>query len=181
MFIGFMLACSDNETGRHDSHQQETAARDTSRKSLPAETSATIGGAQLSIKYYSPGVRGRVIWGGLVAYDQVWVTGAHHATTLEVSKDFTIRDRFIPAGKYAIFTIPSKDEWTVIINTNWDQHLADEYSEADDVVRIKVKPLTTQQVTERLKYDIGSMGNNKARITISWEKIQVPFEIEVRP
>jgi hypothetical protein len=181
-FISFMFACSDNGSGKHDEHDAASAqVKDTSKKSLPAEVNRTIAGADISIKYHSPAVRGRTIWGGLVAYEQVWVTGAHSATTLEISKDFSIQNRFIPAGKYAIFTIPSKDEWTVIINQNWDQHLADEYSEADDVARIKVKPVTAAEITERLKYDIEPLGNNKAKITISWEKIKVPFEIELRP
>lgn len=184
ILVSFMFACSDNGSGRHDSrHQKTTSAsvKDTSRKSIPAEVNESIAGADITIKYHSPAVRGRTIWGGLVAWDQVWVTGAHSATTLEVTKDFSIQNRFIPAGKYAIFSIPSKEEWTVIINQNWDQHLADEYSEADDIIRLKAKPSTTEQVTERLNYDVEPIGSNKAKITISWEKIQVPFEIEVRP
>lgn len=178
IFICFLFACSDIEPGKQEASQNAATAPDTSRKSIPASTAATINGTDISIKYHSPAVRGRVIWGGLVAYDQVWVTGAHSATTLEVSKEFFVQNKMLPAGKYAIFTIPSRDEWTVIINKNWDQHLADEYSEADDAVRIKVKPSTLNQTAERLKYTIAQAGNNKAEISISWEKIRLSFVIE---
>ena len=181
---GFILACSNNGSGDHKNHGQESsntaASNDTSKKSIPSEARKLIGDTDIKINYHSPGVRGRVIWGGLVPYDAVWVTGAHSATTLEVGKDFQIGDKTIPAGKYALFTIPGKEEWTVIINKNWDQHLADEYAEKDDVVRIKVKPQTTEEVVERLKYEIDQTGERRANIIISWEKIRVPFHIEVR-
>lgn len=181
---GFILSCSDNGSGDHKNHGQDssnaTAANGASKKSIPSEAKKSIGNTNIKINYHSPGVRGRVIWGGLVPYDQVWVTGAHSATTLQVEKDFQIGDKTIPAGKYALFTIPGKEEWTVIINKNWDQHLADEYAEKDDVVRIKVKPQITEEVMERLKYEIDQTGERRANIIISWEKIRVPFNIEVR-
>ena len=181
---GFILSCSDNGSEEHKNHGQDTlnvvASGDASKKSIPSEVKKSIGNTEIKINYHSPGVRGRVIWGGLVPYDAVWVTGAHSATTIEVGKDFQIGDKMIPAGKYALFTIPGKEEWTVIINKNWDQHLADEYAEKDDVVRIKVKPQTTEEVIERLKYEIDQTGERRANIIISWEKIRVPFDIEVR-
>lgn len=181
----FVLACSNNDSDKqkgeheHDSLQTTTAIIDTSKKSIPSETSKWVGNTDIKINYHSPGVRGRTIWGGLVAYDAVWVTGAHKATTLEVGKDFQVGDKTIPAGKYAIFTIPGKEEWTVIINKNWNQHLTDDYSENDDVVRIKVKPKTTEELTERLKYEIDQRGERIADIIISWEKIRVSFGVEV--
>lgn len=180
----FILSCSDNGSEDHKNHGQDSsnviASRDASKKSIPSEEKKSIGDTDIKINYHSPGVRGRVIWGGLVPYDAVWVTGAHNATTMEVGKEFQIGDKIIPAGKYALFTIPGKEEWTVIINRNWDQHLADEYAEKDDIVRIKVKPQTTEEITERLRYEIDQTGEQSATIIISWEKIRVPFHIEVR-
>ena len=95
-----------------------------------------------------------MIWGELVPYDKIWVTGAHNATSLEVGKDFRVGDKTIPAGKYALFTIPGKEQWTVIINKNWNQHQADNYKQSEDMVRLNVKPETTGEVVERLKYEI---------------------------
>ena len=180
----FILSCSDNGSEDHKNHGQDSsnviASRDASKKSIPSEEKKSIGDTDIKINYHSPGVRSRVIWGGLVPYDAVWVTGAHNATTMEVGKEFQIGDKIIPAGKYALFTIPGKEEWTVIINRNWDQHLADEYAKKDDIVRIKVKPQTTEEITERLRYEIDQTGEQSATIIISWEKIRVPFHIEVR-
>jgi hypothetical protein len=182
----FLLACSSNDSPGHeggqanDSSQTTTAKKDTSKKSIPSETKKWIGNTDIKINYHSPGVRGRTIWGGLVAYDAVWVTGAHKATSLEVGKDFKVGDKTIPAGKYAIFTIPGKEEWTVIINKNWNQHLADDYSQTDDVVRVKVKPQMTEEVVERLNYEIDQRGERLADVIISWEKLRVSFPIEIR-
>ena len=178
----FLSACSNSGSGIHDGehkHDSSVAKKD-NKKSIPAETKKQIGGTEIRITYHSPAVRGRVIWGGLVPYDAVWVTGAHSATTLEAGKDFQVGDKVIPAGKYALFTIPGKDEWTIILNKNWKQHLADDYDASDDVVRIKAKPETTAQVTERLAYEINEIGERRASIIIRWEKIRVPFAIEVR-
>src|SRR5688500_453050 len=127
--------------------------KDTSKKSITSMAVGVIGSDSVKISYHSPGVRKRVIWGGLVPYDEVWVTGAHDATTIEIAKPFVINGKEIPAGKYAVFTIPGKKEWTVIINSKWKQHLASEYDEKEDIVRIKVKPLKHQH-TERLQYFI---------------------------
>lgn len=179
----FMIACADNSAGDHDHTNHDTITsqvKDTSKKSLPAEATASIGGSNLKISYHAPAVRGRTIWGGLVPYDEVWVTGAHSATTLEVNTGFRIGDKMIPAGKYALFTIPSKEAWTVIINKNWEQHLADEYSEADDVVRVKVKPVVLTETVERLRYQIVQAGTNTGTIDISWEKIKISFPVEIR-
>jgi len=180
--LSILVACTNNESGGHgNTHQDSTsAAKDNAPKSIPSETKKWIGNTNVTINYTAPAVRGRVIWGSLVPYGKVWVTGAHNATSLEVGKDFQVGDKSIPAGKYTIFTIPDKEEWTIIINKNWDQHLADEYSEVDDVVRLKVKPTATEEVIERLNYEIDQTGERTARIIISWEKLRVSFPIYIR-
>ena len=169
-----VLSCSNNKEVK-----EEKPTKDTNQKSIPSEVRKSIGGADIKIAYHSPAVRGRVIWGGLVPFDAVWVTGAHKATSLEIGKTFQIGDQTILAGKYALFTIPGKEEWTIILNKNWNQHLADDYSEAEDVARLKVKPVQTTEMKERLTYEISETGAKSANITIRWEKLQVPFEIKL--
>ncbi len=152
---------------------------DTLKTSARREASGTIGGADIYVNYGSPGVRGRIIWNGLVGYDQVWVTGAHTATRVSFSKDFVVGETTIPAGTYAFFSIPSANEWTLILNRNYDQHLVDQYSEAEDVVRIKVKP-EEHPMTPRLTYSIEPIAENQGAIVVCWEKIKVamPFTIK---
>lgn len=154
-------------------------AQDTVKGSIKAKAMGTVGDA-ISINYYSPAVRGRIIWGGLVPYDQVWVTGAHRATNIEFDGDMTIGDTSIPAGRYAIFTIPGKTEWTFILNKNWDQHLADDYDSNQDLVRIKITPISSQQPQERLQYTINTLQDRKGTIKLMWEKvsIEVPFSAQ---
>lgn len=148
--------------------------KDTSKKSIKSMAVAVIKGDSLKISYHSPAVRKRIIWGGLVPFDEVWVTGAHDATTIELKKSFIIGGKEIPAGKYAFFTIPGKKEWIVIINKNWEQHLATEYNEKEDVVRIKVKPIRTAH-TERLQYFIETDKGKNTKIAVAWEKVRIEF------
>lgn len=151
---------------------------DTLKGSLKSEARGNIGLANVKISYYSPAVRGRVVWGGLVPYDQVWVTGAHSATSLETDQKLVIGDKVISAGKYALFTIPGKENWTIIINKNSQQHLADNYSEKDDLVRVLVKPEVQQVNQERLRYEIFSNAKNTGQIVISWEKLKLTLLVK---
>src|SRR5688500_12185894 len=83
-----------------------------------ARAEQRVGLTDFSIEWSSPGVKGRKIWGALVPYDQMWRTGANMATKLTASKEFTLAGKKIPAGSYAVYTIPGKQTWTLILNTN---------------------------------------------------------------
>ncbi len=157
-------------------HKTDTPV-DTIKKSIPKEVHSQIAGTHMMLHYYAPAVRGRVIWGGLVPMGEVWVTGAHAATSWEFNNDIVVDGKIIPAGKYAIFTIPGKDRWTFIVNKNWEQHLTDEYDPKDDVARINVKPQKAKH-QERLLYEIVAKGTN-GELQISWEKVKVvvPFKV----
>lgn len=155
------------------------AVKDSTKKSISARTVGVIGGDTITVEYHSPAVRGRNIWGGLVPYDEVWVTGAHSATAIDFPKEFMVGATSLPAGRYAFFTIPGKEEWTIILNKNWEQHLTDDYDAKDDLVRIRVKPQKTEH-TERLEYFIIPARVNGGAIVVAWEKIKVelPFTLK---
>lgn len=178
-------ACNNKQNDGEHQHESNPASAtatpvDTVKKSIPKEEHAQIGDAHIMITYHAPSVRGRTIWGGLVPYDEVWVTGAHSATSIEISKDFTVGSKSIPAGKYALFTIPGNDKWTIILNKNWDQHLTDEYNEDQDVVRLEVDPQTTENIQERLRYAVRKIDDDNGFVDFRWEKIQVsmPFQLK---
>jgi hypothetical protein len=178
----FVACQSQKENVSHEHGSEQASAEvpvDTIKKSVPKEEHKQIGGTHFMLKYHAPAVRGRTIWGGLVPYGEVWVTGAHSATTLEIDKGITINGTTVAAGKYAFFTIPGKDKWTLIINKNWDQHLADEYDAKDDVIRVDVSPEVLQQTQERLKYSITDAANSNAAISMSWEKVKVTLPIQL--
>lgn len=156
------------------------AVKDTLKRSIKSAAIGIIGNAKVVINYHSPGVRKRVIWGGLVSFGEVWVTGAHTATSVQINRPFSIGGKTIPAGKYALFTIPGENEWVIIINKNWQQHLADDYDPKDDLVRVIVKPVVQDTVTERLQYFINKGTGNKGTISVVWEKVKVEFPITIK-
>lgn len=174
----FLLSFNELTFAQHD-HKTAPTQSDTLKRSIPKEVHAQLGQAHHMIYYYAPAVRGRAIWGGLVPYGEVWVTGAHRATTWEFDKPMQLNGITIPAGKYAFFTIPGKKEWILILNSKWDQHLADEYNQQEDVIRIKVKPQLVKKNQERLAYYLTLGKSNKANLVMRWEKmaITLPFII----
>ncbi len=175
-------SCGTSEKGstHHDNHGHSNAIDDGKKKPKSPKQMAmsNIGENHVHIEYSSPGKRGRQIFGGLVAYGEVWVTGAHKATSIQFSKDVEIGDTAIKAGKYALFTIPGEAEWTIIINKNWDQHLADDYSEAEDIVRLKVNPEKLNETVESLTYEVQAIDDNTGIIAISWDDVKVSFKIK---
>lgn len=167
-----------NSQGNYcDSVNNGLITADTLKGSPHRTAMATINGTHVHIEYNSPGVKGRTIWGGLVGFDRVWASGAHKATSVQFSKDVRINEKKIPAGTYAFFTIPGKDKWIVILNTRFDQHLADDYNEKEDVARLEVKPATIE-MTQRLTYSVEKRNETTGVITMRWEKleVQLPFE-----
>lgn len=192
----FVLAACSNETNEKKTATENTAIKpareeaivirptmadqiDTVKKSLKAVATGSLGETNLKIEYHSPAVRGRVIWGGLVPFDQVWVTGAHRATSIETDNEIAIGGKKLPAGKYALFSIPGKEEWIIIINKKWDQHLTDEYDQKDDLIRLVVKPEIMNTVQERLMYQIKSDNYFNGYIEISWEKIKMVVPVQI--
>lgn len=151
---------------------------DTMKGSPHRVAMATVGGTHVHIEYSSPGVKGRTIWGGLVAWDQVWVAGAHQATSVRFYKDVSINNTHIPAGTYALFAIPGREEWTLILNSRYDQHLADEYNAAEDLIRVKLKP-EAHNMMERLTYRVEPVSGDSGTIDLLWEKLKLslPFKI----
>ncbi len=164
--------------GYADSVNNGLIKKDTLKKSVPRVAMATIGSTHVHINYFSPGVRDRIIWGGLVAYNTVWVTGAHAATHIQFYKPVIINNQKIEAGTYAIFTIPNKQEWIFILNKNYQQHLTDDYSTKDDILRLKIKP-QPHKLTQRLSYKVIKKTEKAGAIEMYWEKIKiiVPFSV----
>ncbi|WP_292889137.1 DUF2911 domain-containing protein [Nonlabens sp.] len=189
IFLGLVLMSACKETSQevdvapdNQVTQQETPqAEPVKKKPLSPHTSAMamIGDAHIHFDYSSPGVRDRIVFGGLLPYNVVWQAGAHQATWMETNKDLSIAGKKLKAGKYGFFVIPNEKEWTVIFNSNWDQHGKDEYDKKDDVVRLKITPQTNEDIQEHLEYKVIKTSDSSGRITLSWEKILIEFPFEV--
>jgi hypothetical protein len=181
-FALLALSCSpkaesDSVASEDHSQHQSAEASPAPSKSPKTEAMAMIGGNHIHIDYSSPSVRGRQIFGGLVGFGEVWSTGAHKATSIKFDKNVLIGGKEITAGKYGFFTIPGENEWTIIINKVWDMHLADDYNQSEDLIRISVTPEVLSETVESLTYTVSEKSANTAEISMSWDKTKVSFEV----
>src|SRR5215213_7903421 len=174
------------------------------RPSQKASVTQTIGVTDVTITYSRPGVKGRKIWGDplpeqaatkgeatldnqnerpkgapIVPYGHVWRTGANEATMFVITDDILINGQKLPAGSYSLHTVPTKDEWTIVFNGTANQWGSFTYDEKKDTLRVKAKPQAAAENQEWLLYSISDVTPNSARVVIRWEKIVVPFTVEV--
>jgi hypoxanthine phosphoribosyltransferase len=140
--------------------------------------SQKVGLSDVSIEYSRPSMRGRKIFGELVPYGEVWRTGANAATILTFSTDVKIEGNDVPAGSYALYSIPGKTEWTMILSSNTKLWGAVGYSNADDVLRFKVKPGKTGQKYETMEINFVDITDTGSTIALKWESTRVKFRIE---
>ena len=165
-----------NPTGdQHQNHNMKVVTSTSKTLSPKKYAMEIVGDAHIHIEYSAPSVRGRIIYGGLLAYGEVWQSGAHNATWIETNKDIIINENLLKAGKYGFFTIPNKDKWTIIFNENWNQHGKDDYNESEDVLRFDVTPKISEEITEQLIYKVEKINDQEGSISLSWEKILVKF------
>ncbi len=137
-----------------------------------------VGLTDIEINYSRPSVRGRKIFGGLVPYNEVWRTGANSATKLSFSTAVKLNGSEVPAGKYELFTIPSNNEWTVIIHKDTSAWGAYKYDSKNDVVRFKAKPITPPTPVETFGIGISDIKDESANLYLAWEKTRVNIRVE---
>lgn len=140
--------------------------------SPPATATGKIGQTTITIKYNQPAVKGRNVWAGdLAPYGKVWRTGADASTSIELDKDVMIEGKALPAGKYALFTIPGEKEWVIIFNKKiaWGAYT---YKQEEDVLRVTVKAMANE-MTERVTFSV-----NSDNVSIAWEKVKVAFKVK---
>ncbi|HNP97724.1 MAG TPA: DUF2911 domain-containing protein, partial [Bacteroidia bacterium] len=123
----------------------------------------------------SPGVKGRVIWGEVVPYEQLWRTGANAATKITFSKDVKIGETAVPKGSYSIFTIPGKSTWTFILNKNASASTG-EYKKEEDLLRMTVTPEAIPS-RERLAFIFSDFNDDYAKINMEWEKVRITIPV----
>jgi hypothetical protein len=149
------------------------------RVSPKASCGFTIGLTSVNVTYGAPAVKGRVVWGGLVPYGEVWRAGANEATTIEFSTDVNMEGQALKAGKYSLFFIPGEKEWTVIVNKVWNQWGAYKYDETEDAIRFVVEPKMNESMQERLTYTITDMKADMGYIKLAWEKMRLYMRFKV--
>ena len=148
------------------------------RVSPAATVTQSIGLTDLTVSYCRPGVKGRVIWGGLVPYGEPWRTGANEATRFTTTDAIQFGGKELAAGAYSLFTIPGKEEWIVVINSEKDLWGAYEYKPEKDVMRVTVKP-TAVESQEWMEFSFEDLTSNSANLVLRWEKLRVAVPIVV--
>ena len=164
--------------GYADSVNAGLRADDGFKGSARREASGSIGTASITVNYGSPGKRGRVLWNGLVAYDQIWVSGSHWATAVSFSETVMVDSVRVEPGMYAFFTIPGREKWTLVLNRRYNQHLADDYDANEDIVRLEVEPTEMDTVVERLTYQVAETGEQTGELALMWDQIRVASPIQ---
>ena len=185
--VGF-AACGDTGAGQGDA-EGETATDNTAmteadtedeapkedkskRKSPPMTAEGEVGTATVTINYGAPSVNGRSIFGDLIPYNEIWRTGANEATTIEVSEDILVEGETLPAGKYAMFTIPGEEAWTIIFNKEADQWGAYDYDEAQDALRVEAQPTPLEENVEVMQLEVMDDA-----IALRWADHEVPISV----
>ncbi len=150
----------------------------TPQPSPSASFKQAVGLSELEVSYSRPGVKGRKIFGDLVPFDKMWRTGANASSKLKMNEDFTFGGVEVKAGEYAIYTIPNQTEWTVVLYNDlscWG--VCDNYDEANEAARVKVKPRLLTEKVENLTLAASNLTNNGCDLTLSWEKTAVSVSI----
>lgn len=176
------------------------------RPSQKASVMQTIGVTDITITYSRPPVKGRTIFADapasmearakgeatldnqndrkpgepIVPYNHVWRAGANEATLFQVTDDVLINGQPLKAGSYSLHTIPGKDEWTVIFNSDPGQWGSFSYDSKKDALRVKTKAQMVADNQEWLMYSFDPVTDNSAQVNIRWEKLKIPFTVEVK-
>jgi VCBS repeat-containing protein len=143
-----------------------------------ASVSQVVGTTDISVKYSRPLLRGRDVFGGVVAYDKVWRTGANSTTQIIFSNDVMIAGQKLVAGSYSILSIPTTGDWTLIFNKDLAAQ-ENTYSQEKDALRVTVKSATVAK-TEAFTIDFTGLSDSTADMNITWsdKKVVAPITIE---
>src|SRR5947207_7041310 len=190
----------------HALAQQPPLAVKPIRPSQKASVMPTIGVTDITITYSRPPVKGRTIFADappsmearakgeatldnqnerqkgepIVPHKHVWRAGAKQATMFVVTDDVMINGQPLKAGTYSMHTIPGKDEWTIIFNNDAGQWGSFTYDNKKDALRVKTKPQAMSENEELLTYSFEPVTDNSAQVNLRWEKVRVPFTVEVK-
>jgi hypothetical protein len=136
--------------------------------SPPAETSVTINGKQIAIKYSAPSMRGRKIFGGLEPYGKVWRAGANAATSLHTDADLQIGSLTVPKGDYTLFVWLDPDQWQLIVNKQTGQWGLS-YDQSQDLGRVPMKMSKPSAPVETYKMTLSKEGADMGMLKLAWE------------
>lgn len=146
--------------------------------SPPAQTSVTIKGKKITIKYSAPSMRKRVIFGGLEPYHKVWRAGANDATALHTDVDLELGELKIPKGDYTLFVWLDQTQWLLIVNKQTGQSGL-EYDAALDLGRVPMTMSRPPKPIERYKMTLSKISENEGQLHLAWENTMAAVRFKV--
>jgi hypothetical protein len=169
LFATFFIATSSNA---------QSITLDLPRDSQHAKVIQRVGVTDITINYHRPLVKGRKIWGGIVPNGEVWRAGANENTTIEFTDPVTVEGKPLAKGIYGLHMIPTENEWTIIFSKTSSAWGSFTYNQSEDALRVTVKPQPAE-MKEALAYEVDNVTPTSATIILRWEKVAVPFKIDV--
>lgn len=148
------------------------------RPSPGATITQDVGLGEVTVVYSRPGMKDRVIFGELVPYGEVWRTGANASTKITFTDDASFGGMDVPAGEYALLTVPGKDNWTIILSSDLESNIGG-YDEANDLGRIQVPANMIKTTFETFTIEFSNLSDNGAHLDLIWENTHVAVPITV--
>ncbi len=136
-----------------------------------------VGLTDVEVEYSRPNKNGRVIFGDLVPHGELWRTGANAPTRMKFSGAVKLEGTEIPAGDYAVFTIPNANEWIVIFSKDAQVANTGAYKQENDAARITVKPIALPEVVETFTIGLADVKGDSATLYLDWDKTRVPLKL----
>jgi tetratricopeptide (TPR) repeat protein len=152
-------------------------AQELPKPSSSAEIHQQVGLTNFTIIYSRPNVKGRDVFGDLVPFSKVWRAGANAATSIEFNSDIELNGSKVKAGKYAIYITPEKENWTIVLNTNWETWGANGYDANNNVLSISAAVNTSSSSTESFTIGFSSVLGDKAALQFSWANVSVNVDV----
>ena len=155
-----------------------TAQIKTPQPSPSATIVQKVGISNVTVDYSRPGVKKREVFGGLVAYNKIWRTGANKATKITFDENFFFGGAKVKKGSYSLFTIPGEKEWYVLLNKETELWGSGNYNDDNEVVRIAIVPQETKDFTESFTIEFGNFNSFSAVLSLKWANTLINIDIE---
>jgi hypothetical protein len=188
LLVGFLVACRADPApevrpvtavpANVTDISEEVIPLDQVSKSQAGAIGQRVATTEIMLTYSRPVARGRPLFGALVPYGQIWTPGADQATAVTFTRDVRINDHPLAKGAYSIWTIPRMDTWTVIFNTNAKAYHDHYPGEAQEALRLDVRPEPGPHV-ETLTFSFPIVEGKDAVLRLEWGEVRVPLSIRV--
>lgn len=133
--------------------------------------------SNIELEYSRPSMKGRKIFGEMIPFERPWRTGANAISTITFGEEVSFGGQPVKPGTYALYTIPNKESWIVLLNSNYKSSGLNDIKPEYDVAKVKVTPITTGEAYETFTIELNNISDTKATLNIIWENTKVPVEI----